>query len=319
VSGAVGSARFALGTDAAGSVRIPAAMTGTVGLKPTTGLISSIGVLRQATAPSIDHVGIIARTAEEVAHVLQVIAGPDPLDPRTLQGLADPPLQSAHKPLELEGSRFAILGEKTRAALNQVYELDPEIADAFETACAVFREAGAEIATVELLTLANAIEAVVSFFSAELAAAHRGLFSNKKDTYHPDVAEMLEESFAMPPERLKEAVRIRLVLRREFEMALAEAQAELLLTPTTPRGAMLLSGFEPRAELGTLIPYTCGFNLIGNPAISVPCGFTGKGLPIGLQIAGVPFADATVLAFAHAFQLRTSWHLQRPPLTGLSD
>ena len=318
VSVAVGSARFALGTDAAGSVRIPAAMTGTVGLKPTAGLVSSTGVLRQATAPSIDHVGVVARTAVDVAQVLEVIAGPDPVDSGTLQGLAHPPLKPEPAPLQLEGIRLAILGEETRAALNEVYDQDHDITAAFEEACALFGDAGAGFATIELPALANAIEATVSFFSVELAAAHRGHFADKKDTFHPDVAAMLEDAFATPAERMEEAVRIRSILRHDFSAELAGAQATCLLTPTTPRAAMPLSAFTPSAELGTLIPYTCGFNLIGNPAISVPCGYTEEGLPIGLQIAGMHFADATVLGLAHAYQMRTSWHLRHPPLTGLS-
>lgn len=319
VSVAVGSARFALGTDAAGSVRIPAAMTGTVGLKPTAGLISSAGVLRQATAPSIDHVGIIARTVEEVAQVLMVVAGPDSLDARTLHGLADPPLQQSLRQTGIEGKRLAILGEETLGALNQVYDLDRDIADAFETACAVFRDAGAKIVTLELPALAQAIEAVVAFFSAELAAAHRDLFADKKAAYHLDVAAMLEGAFEIPAASIDAAIQVRSTLRRDFSEALADAGAEFLLSPTTPRAAMPLSGFEPGTELGTLIPYTCGFNLIGNPAISVPCGFTREDLPIGLQIAGAHFADASVLGLAHVFQLRTQWHLRRPPLIGLEN
>ena len=310
VSVALGSAKFALGTDAAGSVRIPAAMTATTGLKPTAGLVSSAGVLRQATAPSIDNVGIVARTATEVAEVLQIIAGPDPLDPGSLQMVADLTRNASSIP----SSRFVVLGPKTRSALNEIYAIESDIVESFESACETFREAGAEFSIVELPDLASAIDAVVSFFSSELAAAHRNLFELKQSCYHPSVAEMLKSSFNVPRDQLEHAVIFRGNLRRAVDEALDRSGAEFLLTPTTPRVAMELAEFNPDSELGTLIPYTCGFNLTGHPAVSVPCGFSSDGLPIGLQIVGQRYRDARILAIAEAFQDRTDWHLRRPTL-----
>ena len=311
VSVAVGSAEFALGTDAAGSVRIPAAMTGTTGLKPTAGLISTAGVIRQATAPSIDNVGIIAGTAAEIADVLRVVAGPDPLDPQTLQAAAD---MSPDAP-PIDGARFAVLGPATRSALDEVHAIDPDVDRAFESACAMLRDAGARISTVELPELPAAIGAVVTFFSAELAAAHRGVFEEKEEYYHAGVAEMLRSSFDIPKERLEAAVMVRQGLRVAVDDVLAPSRAECLLTPTVPRVAMALSEFDPGEELGTLIPYTCGFNLTGHPAVSLPCGFSSDGLPIGLQMVARRHNDFRLLALARAFQNRTDWHGQRPVLT----
>ena len=123
---------------------------------------------------------------------------------------------------------------------------------------------------------------------------------------------MLKEAIEMPPSRLADAVRLRARLREEVSEAFRTAGVELLVTPTTPRVAMPLSTFHPSEELGTLIPYTCGFNLTGQPAVSVPCGFTARGLPIGLQIVGLPYGDATVLRVAHAYEQRNPWHARQP-------
>lgn len=308
VSVAVGSARFALGTDAAGSVRIPAAMTGTTGLKPTWGLISRHGVMRQASAPSIDHVGIIARSATEIAQILTVIVGPDPWDEATLQ------TRPIHPEAPQYNNRVAVLGKATLEGMAKIYPLDPDINDAFSNACDVFRKAGAEIIEVELPTLPKAGEAIVTFFAAELACANAKTLAKRRADYNPSVAEMIETGLKIPAEQLMRAVRTRSQLRREIATALGSTAAHFLVTPTTPRPAMPLSQLVPSDELGTLVPFTCGFNLSGNPAISLPCGQTRNGLPIGLQIVGQHFADNALLDVAKQFQELTDWHSRRPNL-----
>ena len=310
VSVAVGSARFALGTDAAGSVRIPAAMTGTTGLKPTSGLISSHGVMRQASAPSIDHVGIIARSAAEIADVLPVIAGPDPCDAATLR--ARPVADEAPK----GGTRLAVLGDATLSALAEFRVLDPDIETSFSAACATFGDAGAEIVKLELPSLPKAIDAIVTFISAELACAHAQWLVDRKSAYNAKVAAMIESGLATPAEQLSEAVHIRSLLRQEIATAFAATDTRFLLTPTTPRPAMPLAQFDPSEEIATLVPFTCPFNLSGNPAISLPCGQTRDGLPVGLQIVGRHFSDAALLDLAAQFQRQTDWHEKRPPVFG---
>ncbi len=308
VSVAVGSARFALGTDAAGSVRIPAAMTGTTGLKPTWGLISSHGVMRQASAPSIDHVGIIARSAAEIAQILPILAGPDPWDKATLQGR---PLQDD---TSFQKSRIAVLGEATLEAMAQSYELEREITSAFSEACAVFSQAGAEIVGFDLPTLPMAVDAIVTLFAAELAYANADALKERRDGFSQAVAEMIETGLAIPQDQMLNAVGVRSQLRQELSTALKGAAAQVLLTPTTPRPAMPLSDFDPTQELATLIPFTCGFNLTGHPAISVPCGQTRSGLPIGLQMVGHHYQEASLLEHAEEFQRLANWHEMRPPV-----
>ena len=310
---AVGSAAFALGTDAAGSVRIPAAMTGVVGFKPTAGLVSAHGVVRHATAPSIDNVGILARTVPEVSAVLEVIAGPDPADAATLWELTGGgAAASAEAPGGLAGRRLGILGDRTRSALDVRTPPEREVWRAFDAACEVLRHLGAELVPVELPALAAAPEAVFTLFSTELAAAHRHLLEDRAAGYHPGVLEMLVGALSIPMSQIAEAVAFRRGLRAAVRTTFAAAELDALATPTTPRTAMPLASFDPATELGTLIPYTCPFNLTGQPAVSVPCGFTRSGLPIGLQLVGVPFDDAGLLRVATAYEQATTWHDYEP-------
>ena len=312
---AVGSAAFALGTDAAGSVRIPAAMTGVVGLKPTAGLVSAHGVVRHATAPSIDNVGILARTVPEVSAVLEVIAGPDPADAATLWEFTDVGAAASAEALgSLVGRRLGTLGDSTRAALDARTPPEREVWSSFDVACDVLRQLGAELVPVELPALEAAPDAVFTFFSTELAAAHRHLLEDRAARYHPGVLEMLVGALSIPTSQIAEAVAFRRGLRAEVQATFSADELDALVTPTTPRTAMPLASFDPATELGSLIPYTCPFNLTGQPAVSVPCGFTSSGLPVGLQLVGVPFDDAGLLRVAAAYEQATTWHDDEPEI-----
>ena len=310
---AVGSAAFALGTDAAGSVRIPAAMTGVVGLKPTAGLVSAHGVVRHATAPSIDNVGILARTVPEVSAVLEVIAGPDPADAATLWEFTDVGAAASAEALgSLVGRRLGILGDSTRAALDARTPPEREVWSSFDVACDVLRQLGAALVPVELPALEAAPDAVFTFFSTELAAAHRHLLEDRAAGYHPGVLGMLVGALSIPESQVAEAVAFRRGLRAEVQATFSAGELDALVTPTTPRTAMPLASFDPATELGSLIPYTGPFNLTGQPAVSVPCGFTSSGLPIGLQLVGVPFDDAGLLRVAAAYEQATTWYDDEP-------
>jgi aspartyl-tRNA(Asn)/glutamyl-tRNA(Gln) amidotransferase subunit A len=302
VSVAVGSAWFALGTDAAGSVRIPAAMTGVVGFKPSMGAVSKRGVIREASAPSIDNVGIVARNAALVADVFDAISFADPGDAQTLLHRPNARDAGLFGGRRFQGKRVVVLGEHTLAALDRIHECEPDVKSAFEAACELLRAAGAELVSLELPTLAQASGAVVAFFSQELAFAHRGLLRNGETRYHPQIREMLAATLSLPSSTLDDATAVRTRLLAEVEEGLSTVGAEVLLTPTTPRVAMRLASFRPEAELASLIPYTCGFNLTGNPAISLPNGTDRHGLPIGLQVVGRLCHDAALLRFSAALE-----------------
>ncbi len=311
---AVGSAQVALGTDAAGSVRIPGAMTGVVALKPTAGLVSSAGIMREATAPSIDHVGILARTVGEVADVLAVISGPDPADAATLRtgAVSLATHETGFRIGTLKGMRLGVFGPATQEALNELVPPESDVVEVVNAAYEQLEKLGAILVPVELPTLVLSSSAVVTLFSVELAAAHRHLLARKRDQYHPAVVEMLEAALDVAPEQVAEAVDVRTRVRLEVEEAFASSGCGLLAGPTTPRTAMKLSSFDPTEELGTLIPYTCPFNLTGHPAVSVPCGFTGDGLPVGLQLVGQPFGEVGLLGAAAAYEQATSWSEHHP-------
>ena len=334
---AVGSAAFALGTDAAGSVRIPAAMTGVVGLKPTAGLVSTKGVVRHATAPSIDNVGVLARSVTEVSEVLGVIAGADPADAATLLhagGMRAIPSAGTHEPgpdeavslrgsrmrtipsvgthEQLSGVRLGTLGDATRAAMDARTPPEREVWGSFDAACEVLQNLGAALAPVEIPALEGAPDAIFTLFATELAAPHRHLLEGRAADYHPGVLEMLVGALSIPVSQVTEAVAFRGGLRGEVLGAFAAARLDALVTPTVPRVAMPLASFDPATELGTLIPYTCPFNLTGQPAVSVPCGFTASGLPIGLQLVGLPFEDVALLDVASAYEQATTWHTCEP-------
>lgn len=316
VSVAVGSAHFALGTDAAGSVRIPGAMTGVVGLKPTSGCVSSHGVVRGATAPSIDHVGILARTVDDAADVLEVIAGPDPADAATLRATptSSPTEDPRRRRASIEGLRLAVFGENTQSALDESVAPEPDVVEVVHAAHRQLQDLGATLVPIELPTLVRSTEAIVTLFSTELAAAHLQLLAPKREQYHPAVAEMLARALETPAEQIQHAVDMRTRLRHEVARSFRAAGVAALVSPTTPRAAMPLDAFDPGEELGTLIPYTCPFNLTGQPAISVPCGFTSEGVPVGLQVVGPEFGESQVLRVAAAYEQATGWHDCHPSI-----
>ncbi|MBN9252925.1 MAG: amidase [Mesorhizobium sp.] len=298
VSVAVGSALFALGTDAAGSVRIPAAMTGVVGFKPSMGAVSKRGVIREASAPSIDNVGIVARDVALVAHVFGAISFADAGD---TQSLLRRPHVSKIEVRDLpspEGRRIAILGERTMEMLDRIFERQTEVKLAFERCCERLASRGARLVELELPGLAQAGNVITTFFSQELAFAHRKLLHARGADYHPQVREMLAAAMAASPTLLDEVMTLRMGLAVDVERGFGALSVDALLTPTTPRVAMPLADFDPTKELGTLIPYTCGFNLTGHPAISIPNGVDGNGMPIGVQLVGKRYDDHALLQLA---------------------
>jgi Asp-tRNA(Asn)/Glu-tRNA(Gln) amidotransferase A subunit family amidase len=294
VSVAVGSARFALGTDAAGSVRIPAAMTGVVGVKPTWGRISHDGVRRAASAPSIDHVGILAPSVSVAAEVLEVTGGVEPGSP----------------PNELAGVRVGVLTND----LHDAFGTDAAVLVRVDEAIGILEALGAELVSVEVPSLPLAARAIFTIFPVELALAHGMIPSRRPEAYSDGVRKLLELGAAMPDEWLRAARRLRGRLRRELGEVFARLDLDVLVTPTTPRVAMPLSELEPGRDLAALVAYTCPFNLTGQPAISVPCGFADD-LPVGLQIVARPFDEATALAVAGRYEGVTDWHRRRPTVT----
>ena len=288
---AVGSSGFALGTDAAGSVRIPAAMTGVVGLKPTHGLIGTGGVQRPASAPSIDHLGILAPSVGRAAAVFDVAAGSG------IGTIED----------SVEAMRLGYLPPQSLASLGAT----EGVLDAHAVAVSQLAELGAAVVEVDPPGIGLAPQAIFTIFPVELATAHASLIDRHPGDYNDAVRELLRLGAAIPASWYESAQRFRYSLSSALALAFERERLDALLTPTTPREAMPLAELDPGRDLAPLVAFTCPFNLTGQPAMTVPCGFV-DGLPIGLQIVGRPLGERSVLRVGNAYESATDWHERRP-------
>lgn len=307
-SGAAVAARLcvgALGSDTGGSIRIPASLCGIVGLKPTYGRISVHGVV--ALAQSLDCVGPMCRTAHDVAILMNVLAGYDSND-----------VQSVDTPVP---NYTAALGKPiagTKVGLHKAHffqHLDAEVEAAVEKAMQVLEELGVEIIEVSMPSVTDAHHAVLTLLMAEAAHLHREQLLARREDYGADVRELLEAGLALSASDYVTAVRARDAARHEFTEAFGKM--DVLLTPATPIPAPRIQGESSSNEIRPRLTQTTRiFNLLGLPAISVPCGFTEAGLPIGLQFAGKWWDERRLIHIADAYQNATEWHRRLPPGPG---
>ena len=299
---ASGMSLAALGTDTGGSIRIPASLCGVVGLKPTCGRVSTRGVVPLSW--NLDHVGPLARAVRDAALLLSVLAGYDPDDPTSLAAPVEDYL--AHLDDGVASWRIALAGGEF------IGTSDAEVFEAFRAAGRVFESLGARIETVNLdwlqpLTVANGRTT-----TADAAAFHRERLMEHPDWFGRDVRERLQAGAAVTSTEYALARRTQSEARRRFELFFAEY--DLLLLPTTPAPALPIEGTDPVEAANLLTRFTSPFNLTGLPALSVPGGFTGAGLPVGLQLVSKHWGEARVLQAGLAFEQATEWHDRRPPL-----
>jgi aspartyl-tRNA(Asn)/glutamyl-tRNA(Gln) amidotransferase subunit A len=305
---AASMAAASLGTDTGGSIRIPSALCGVVGFKPTFGRVSCQGIV--PLAASFDHVGPLARTVLDIAIVLHNIAGYDSRD----GGSARRSVPNYPALLKKRLARFRLGVPK------QFYfdALDEEVRTALDTAIQCLRKLGASLQEVSLPHVAESSEPSAQAAFAEATSYHQlaGYFPARANEYGQDVRERLEiGAKVLATDYLKAFAIIKLV-RKDFEDAFASVDA--ILAPTVPipapstraKTVEINSHVEP-VRLA-LIRLNRVQNITGLPAISVPCGFTRTGLPIGMQIIGRAFDEPTVLRLAHAYEEATQWHLLRP-------
>ncbi len=297
---AAGLCLGALGTDTAGSIRLPAACCGVVGFKPTYGLVSTRGVIPLSWLN--DHIGPLARTVRDAACILQGIAGYDPAD-----------LASRHWPVPDYAAALAPDPKSLRLAIPRDFffsDLDPEVAACVEDALKFLSAitAGAREASIP-------VHADRTVAAAEAYAYHEQFASDSPGLYQP---ETLNRIRAGAQTTAAEYIRKRRELEQlRRQIAGAFQDFDLLLTPTTPVPPPSFAELEAQpAELRSrellLLRNTRPFNALGLPAISVPCGFTRAGLPVGLQICGPPGGDALVLQLASAYEQATEWHVRQP-------
>ncbi|MFC7474118.1 amidase [Dankookia sp. GCM10030260] len=311
-SGAGVAARFftaALGSDTGGSIRLPATLCGVTGLKATQTRVSRAGVMPLSF--SADNVGPLVRTARDAARFLKVIAGHDPKDP-TSAPEAVPDYEAA-----LTGS---VKGMKI--AVCETYFLDgadAPVAAAFEAALADLKAAGAEITWVKAASL-RAISAYTALVSrVEGAAIHANWMREHSGDYSIHLSSRLFGGYAIPAHLYVEGLSRRGPLLRQF-VAETLTGYDLVATPTLRTRVPTLAETDIDADPANWSRFmavsanTRPFNYLGLPTISIPCGFDDRGLPVGLQLAGRPFAEATVLRAADAYQGVTDWHRKAPVL-----
>ena len=307
---AAGIVYGSLGTDTGGSVRIPASLCGLVGLKPTYGRVSRHGVIPLSW--SLDHVGPLTRTVRDTALLMSVIAGHDPDDPTTSR-LPVPDYVAA-----LTG---AVAGLRVGVAREFFFEgLDDDVQRAVEEAIQQLKSLGVQVLEVSWPSIRQA-PALYAISLAEGAAAHEPWLRSRGDYYGADVRERMQQGLLVPATTYLKAQRLRAVLRRELEQVFEKV--DLLVTPTAASPAPKLDagpgqiGAPTGALRSALRRFTQPFNLTGSPALTVPCGFSRDGLPIGLQLVGRPFDEARLLNLAHAYEQSTPWKDHHPALSSV--
>ncbi|MEO8040610.1 MAG: amidase [Betaproteobacteria bacterium] len=299
----------ALGSDTGGSIRMPASVCNLVGLKPTFGRVSRDGVVPHSW--SLDHVGPLARTVTDAAHMLDVLAGYDPLDPAC---------QDRPVPKHVKALGTSIRGLRVGVCRNHFFERNQvEVERAVEAAISALAAAGATVHEFTIPLLEYGLGAIFAIELASSTAYHDvSLRAGRVAHFQPDVRSLVELGrFVTGPDYLK-AEQYRRALMDAFERAFANV--DVIVGPTTPITAWNAGewtvdvGGREESVLAASWRFTYPYNLTGLPAISIPCGFDQDDMPIGLQIAARPFDEVTVLRVAHAYERAHDWKDRAPRL-----
>jgi aspartyl-tRNA(Asn)/glutamyl-tRNA(Gln) amidotransferase subunit A len=305
---AAGQCTITTGSDTGGSIRIPAALCGVVGLKPTYGLVSRHGLTPLSW--SLDHPGPIVRTVEDAALTMNVIAGHDPMDVASAK--VDVPDYTTALTGDVRGLRIGVPKEYLEAPL------DPQVSQAVRDAVSLLETMGAVVTEVAF-PMFNQSQAISStILMAEAAACFRDLLATDGGSMYPPVRLRFEAGLFVSAADYLRAQQARSMFDRQARQLLE--RVDLLAGPTEPVTAPKLLATKVQAgehTVGTvaaLTQYTRPYNITGFPAISIPCGFSDSGLPYSLQLAGRPFDELTVLRAAHAYEQATEWHKRRPPI-----
>jgi aspartyl-tRNA(Asn)/glutamyl-tRNA(Gln) amidotransferase subunit A len=312
-SGAAVAARLvygALGSDTGGSIRMPASANGVVGLKPTYGRVSRFGAMPRAW--SLDHVGPLARSAGDCALLSGIIAGADPQDPSA--SAAPVPDYLASLAAGIKGWRVGVPHEEGYAGVA------PEVRDSLAASLEVLRSLGARLVPVRLPDLSLAYQVADTIIKCEAATIHRRWLGERSQDYSDHVRSRIEAGLLIPATRYIEALSLRATLLADF-LAQVMAEIDVLHLPALPLPVPTLAesdvegtGEAVLALVAQLSRFTRPFNLLGLPALSVPCGFSASGLPLGCQLVGKPFAEAALFTVAHSYQQATDFHIKSPRL-----
>jgi aspartyl-tRNA(Asn)/glutamyl-tRNA(Gln) amidotransferase subunit A len=304
-SGAALAAGFcygALGSDTGGSIRNPAAHCGIVGIKPTYGRVSRYGVVPLSW--SLDHAGPMARCVQDCAIMLQALAGFDGKDPAAARAAVPEFSASLH-----QGIRGLRIGLPRANWFDENLGVAPETEGVFEEAVKKLQKLGADVIDIDGKPFSLARKANQTILIAEAYAYHEKSFQKMPEKFGSSVRRrMLEGAFLSAADYIT-AQRARAVLNEQ--MLENFARVNVFVTPTIARPPDAFDTLDPNEQ--NLRPnFTNPFNLAGLPAISVPCGFTSGPLPVGMQIVGPAFAEATCFRVAYAYEQATDWHIRRP-------
>ncbi len=316
-----------LGSDTGGSIRQPSSFCGVTGLKPTYGRVSRYGLV--AYGSSLDQIGPIGRNVPDLALLLNVLAGRDSRDSTSVDEPVPDYLTALDQPFS--GVRIGLAAEYFSEGL------DPEIRQAVEAAIEAYRAAGAQIVSINLPHMKYAIACYYLIATSEASsnlARYDGVHYGHRTAQPADYIDLYcasrQEGFGAEVRRrimlgtyalssgyydayYLKALKVRTLIARDFSRAFEEV--DVIACPTSPTPAIRIGEkIDNPLAMYLLDIYTVSANLAGIPAISLPCGLTTSGLPIGLQLMGPHFAEASLLRIAHAYQQTTDWHLRRPPL-----
>ncbi|MDE0408039.1 MAG: amidase [Alphaproteobacteria bacterium] len=298
-----------IGTDTGGSIRIPAALCGLVGLKPTYGRVSRAGVT--SLSWSLDHVGPLARTVKDAANMLSVLAGYDARDP----GSVDLPV-----PDYTAGMNDGIAGLRLGQPTNFYFDrMDSEARSLVEAAFDVLRAAGAEIVPVELPLAETYIAVEFGLCLPEASAYHEKELRSRADLYGEDVRTLLEAGELIPATDYIRALRVREQIKQGWAALMAPGGIDAVVAPTVPAAAARVDqnmftwpdGTEETAT-NAYVRHSCPANVTGLPSITVPCGFTDAALPVGFQVIGRPFAEAEIVRIARSYEATVDWSARAP-------
>jgi aspartyl-tRNA(Asn)/glutamyl-tRNA(Gln) amidotransferase subunit A len=310
VATASGLCVAALGTDTGGSIRIPSAMCGIAGIKPTFGRVSVYGTV--PLAPSFDHVGTLARSVADLATLLGVLAGRDPLDPTASSRPVEDYAAALRKPLK-----------KFRLGRPREYfweKVEADVRRATETAIRDMEKQGAILREVSLPSLNESVAASTNISLAETRHYHEamGYFPAQAADYSEEVRQRIEAGGNVRAIDYLAGLEVQKRVRAEFDAALSEVDA--IVAPTVPVTAPPIGAENVRIG-GEEVPVRVALvgmnrpaNFTGHPAVSVPCGFTGDGLPVGLQLIGRAFDEATLLRIAFSYERAHQWQRRHPDI-----
>jgi aspartyl-tRNA(Asn)/glutamyl-tRNA(Gln) amidotransferase subunit A len=315
VATGVGSAFAAIGSDTGGSIRVPAAINSVVGLKPTLGRVSRHGVIPLSS--SLDHVGPLARDVEDCALMLQAIAGFDTLD----FGSLDRPVPDYTR--DLHGG-----AEGVRLGVDRSYFFSdavvPDVRAAVEAALRELERLGATIVEVSIPEMELAAVVGLTILQVEGSTYHLPFLRSRSAGYDTGTRLILELGALIPSTQYVLSLKARTVIAAAVRDTFQSETLDALVSPTLPLATVKLEhmatdflGGGEGVDLSGIIRHGIVANVTGLPALTQPCGFSSDGLPVGLQLLGRPFGEASLFRIARAYEAATTWHTVRPDLSRL--